>query len=67
MPFIPLKASLIMVSKFSCNLGIEKSATVPMVMANNWLLTVERDEHQNITCRDTKSNDLTFGFYKSVV
>ena len=67
MPFISLKTSLIMVHKFSCNLGIAKCITVSMVIANNWLLAVEGEEHQNIKCRDTKSNDLIFGFYKSVI
>ena len=67
MPLIPLKASLIMANKFSCNLGIAEFIVVSMAMANNWLLTVERDEHQNIKCRDTKSNNLIFGFYKSVI
>ncbi len=67
MPLILLKARLIMVSKFSLKLRIAEFISVSMVMAKNWLLTVERDKHQNIKCRDTKRNDLIFGFYKSVM
>ncbi len=36
-------------------------------MVNNWLLTAERHEHQDIKCGDLKGNDVINCFYKSVI
>ncbi len=38
-----------------------------MVTVNNWLLHVDRHEHERMKCRDPKSNDLIFGSNKDVI
>ena len=57
MPLTPLKDRLMLAHKSSCNLEITEVISVPMVMVNNWLLTVKRHEHQDIQCSDLKSNE----------
>ena len=67
MPRVPLKSRLILAHKSSSNLKITEVISVPMVMVNNWLLTAKRHEHQDIQCRDPKSNNLIIGCYKCVL